>query len=107
MKALKDVLLFFFAALLLFPSSVKLAHFFANHQHIYCDHYTDSHFHQKNADCDLFQFQQVPVVSLDFLSFEPYSEEIKSGKPVSPYNFLSDYQKLCFELRGPPSYFPA
>lgn len=103
MKAIKHIALILFASLLLFPSAVKLAHSFTNHQHVYCDHFSDSHFHEKALDCDLFQFQQTPLVSLNLFSFEPYQEEIKNSGSVSAYHFLSDYQKLPFTLRGPPS----
>lgn len=103
MKAIKHFALILFASLLLFPSAVKLAHFFANHQHIYCDHYTDSHFHQKALDCDLFQFQQTPLLSLDLFSFEPFREEITNTGFLPIYCFLSEYQKLPFALRGPPA----
>ena len=90
-------------SLLLFPSAVKLAHFFSSHEHTYCNHYTESHFHEKNLDCDLFKFHQAPFSSLALPSYELYEPEAQNSKPVSAYHFLSDYQKLPFSLRGPPS----
>ena len=89
-------------SLLLFPSAVKLAHVFANHEHAYCNHYSESHFHEKILDCELFKFQQAPFSSGVIFTYEPYEPENQYTKPVSAYFFISDHQKLPFSLRGPP-----
>ena len=103
MKALTKTGLILFALLLIFPSAVKLAHFFANHEHTYCNHYSDSHFHQENPDCDLFEFQQTSFLGCDFQRFEPFQPEVVTLHTDLFYEFVSDYQKLPYELRGPPA----
>lgn len=102
MRAIKQISLIFLTNLLLFPSAVKLEHFFSNHQHVYCDHNADSHLHQETLNCDLFKFQQTPIASLGLPNFEFLQEETESRQPVSAYHFLSEYQKSPFGLRGPP-----
>ncbi|GHA31285.1 hypothetical protein GCM10007103_11060 [Salinimicrobium marinum] len=103
MKLITKYGLIFLVSLLLFPSAVKLAHFFANHEHTYCNHYSEGHFHEKNLDCELFKFQQAPISSAALFSYEFHIPDIENSKPVSAYIFLSDHQKLPFSLRGPPS----
>lgn len=102
-KAVSQYAVILLALLLVFPSTVKLAHLFAEHEHVYCNHYADSHFHQEVVDCDLFKFQQTPLALFGINNCEAFSPERQNSKPVSFYQFLSDYQKLPFELRGPPS----
>lgn len=92
------------ASLLLFPSAVKLAHVFANHQHTYCNHYSESHFHQKNLDCQLSSFHQAPFSFPGFINYKVYEPEIQNSGFDHIYFFLSEYQKLPFSLRGPPTH---
>ena len=102
MRVLMKIGLILFTSLLLFPSTVSLGHFFANHEHTYCNHYSDSHFHQENPDCDLFKFQQTSLLGCDFQQFEPYPPAVSTLRTNLFYEFVSDYQKLPYELRGPP-----
>ena len=102
-KAVTQYAIILLASLLVFPSTVRFAHLFSEHEHVYCDHYAESHFHQEILDCDLFKFQQTPLALFRIINYEAFSSEKHNSKPVFFYQFLSDYQKLPFELRGPPS----
>ncbi|WP_424493567.1 hypothetical protein [Salinimicrobium sp. GXAS 041] len=102
MKFITKYGLIFLISLLLFPAAVKLAHVFANHEHAYCNHYSESHFHKKTLDCELFKFQQAAFSLGAIFTYKLYEPEYGNTKPVSAYFFLSDHQKLPFSLRGPP-----
>lgn len=103
MRAIKQTPLIFLVTLLLFPSAVKFTHFLSSHQHNYCDHYAASHFHQEILDCDVLKFQHKPFVSVSIIGYETIPKESVDNNPVSAYVFLSDYKKLPFALRGPPT----
>lgn len=102
MKEIQKYGLIFLSALLIFPAIINLAHVFSGHDHHYCNHYSDSHFHKENIDCELFKFQQSPVAHFEIFSFTIFNPEIKTSGFTSLYWFLSEYQKLSFSLRGPP-----
>lgn len=102
MKPINKYGLLFLAMLLIFPSVVKIAHVFADHEHYHCTHYSDSHFHQAPLDCDLNDFQQVPLHSIEFPAYTIFQPQAEQSKPSTSYHFLSEHQKLSFALRGPP-----
>lgn len=92
-----------FAGLIIFPSAIDLAHVFSGHKHDFCNHYAESHFHQKTVECDLFDFQQNPFSFPQLNSWTP-AEELVSLIPIKKeYLFLSTFQKLHFSLRAPPA----
>lgn len=90
------------AGMLLFPSAVSFAHIFSGHTHEVCINYADDHFHAKSLDCDLHSFHKNPAVVVNFVKFEPVLSNTPTLKFFDFYQFLSDYQKLPYELRGPP-----
>lgn len=102
MRSLQKYGLIFLAFLLIFPVTVKSAHVFLEHEHIYCEHYSDSHFHKKNLDCELFKFQQLPFPSFETSNFQINIPETGKLQPISSYAFLNEHQQLAFALRGPP-----
>lgn len=89
--------------MLLLPGAVSFAHIFSDHSHNVCINYADNHFHAKNLDCDLHSFHKNPAVVVDFIKFKPVSPNTPALKFFDFYQFLSDYQKLPFEPRGPPT----
>ncbi|HET8885059.1 MAG TPA: hypothetical protein VFM70_01770 [Salinimicrobium sp.] len=99
---MKKIALLILAVLLLFPSAVSFAHIFAQHEHKVCSKHT-VHIHQKNFECELFKFKPSPIFTTDFIEFR--SDFVASPDAFYPetYQFLSDYQKLAFALRGPPT----
>ena len=87
----------------LLPSVVKFLHIFEHHQHEVCYGEADAHFHTLDVDCEFYKFklnspftipQNVAGLSefLDVTIFYP-----------KEYSFLSEYQRLHFALRGPPT----
>ena len=103
MEQLKKYSLLFFSAALLFPSIVNLTHMFAHNDEEVCFNFKDAHFHKKSLDCELCDLRTQNVLafeSIDYQHFIPYIPTIKS---TDFYQFLSDYQKLPFALRGPPA----
>lgn len=93
----------FLSGILAFPSTVELAHIFSGHQHNFCNHYSDSHFHQDNLDCDLFSFHKTSYPSVDLFSYSLFLPDIVVQKNSRVYSFLSTHQHLSFALRGPPA----
>lgn len=81
---------------------MSLTHVFSGHEHVVCDNYTVEHFHSKTLDCELHKFQKNPALEITFLSFVPKSDHTEKRNTTDYYQFLSDHQKLPFELRGPP-----
>ena len=103
MKPVFKILVVIFAGLVLFPSAVDFAHVFLGHQHSYCNHYSDSHFHQKDLDCDIFKLQQSSYPAVEFATFDPFPPEIKVEKDHIIYYFLSKGTRINLSLRAPPS----
>ena len=103
MKALSRIFAIFLVLLLNFPVSVEFAHIFAGHEHHYCNHYADSHFHQNNQECSLFHFHHNAFSSPEFLSFEPVSPLLHQEENETTYYFLSTRFSFHFLLRGPPA----
>lgn len=88
---------------LLVPSFVKLAHAFENHKHEICITPQKEHFHEYDIDCEFYKFKTNPQIAVVF----DYPEDLlikKISVPIiSQYQFISDYQRLSFSLRGPPT----
>lgn len=103
MNVLKNILLIFTAVLILLPSGVSFSHLFSDHGHSLCDNYADEHYHDKSLDCELHKFQKNPIISLDFHSFQFEEAVYTSALNYDYYQFLNDYEPLCYELRGPPA----
>lgn|SRR5690606_28502043 len=103
MKIWQKIFLTFFAGLIFFPSAIDLAHVFSGHKHDYCNHYAQSHFHQKTLDCELFDFQQNPFSFPPLLSWTLVEDKTTLAPAGEQYQFLSTFQKLHFSLRAPPA----
>ena len=101
MEVLKKYGLVFLSLLLLFPSAITFGHIFTSHEHKVCNNH-NVHFHEQDVDCDIFNFKQNPTLVFSFQNFSvPEFVFIPTIYPET-YQFLSDYQKLAFVLRGPP-----
>ncbi|TDN85864.1 hypothetical protein DET49_11626 [Salegentibacter sp. 24] len=102
MKILKHIFAILLGALLLLPVVISFSHIFSGHGHELCINYADEHFHQSNLDCDVYSYHQNPALTAAFPYFETLQEKQVKKQFFDFYQFLSDYQKLSFELRGPP-----
>ena len=102
MKLWQKIFLVVFAGLILFPPAVEFAHVFSGHKHDFCNHYAESHFHEKNMECKLFDFQKNPLSYLPLFSWKPLEPEVPLKVAIREYFYLSSYQNLHFSLRAPP-----
>lgn len=84
------------------PTAINLAHVFSGHSHEVCEHYAEEHFHTKNLECELDQFQKHSALTLNFIEFTPEIHTPVKQELPEYYQFLSDYTQLPFKLRGPP-----
>lgn len=103
MKALKHIFLLTTALVILIPAAISFAHIFSNHTHEVCVNYADEHFHKDNLECELSKFHKNPALELSFIDFETIPEFLPGQSLPNYYDFLSEYQELPFELRGPPA----
>ncbi len=88
---------------ILVPSAVKMAHAFENHKHEVCEVPQKLHFHEFELDCEFYKFKLNQQFSFTNSVTVFYDSFEISDKIISQYHFISDYQKLSFALRGPPS----
>ena len=102
MKIFKHIFAIVLGALLLLPLVISFSHIFSEHGHELCVNYADEHFHESSLDCELHSFNPSPVLVTDFINFEPLLEKQIKKQFFDLYKFLSNYQRLPFELRGPP-----
>jgi hypothetical protein len=102
LKILKHIFAILLGALLLLPVVISFSHIFSGHGHELCINYADEHFHENNLDCDVYSYHQNPALTVAVPNFEPLQEKQVKKHFFDFYQFLSDYQKLPFELRGPP-----
>jgi len=87
---------------ILTPSILHFTHFTVGHSHVSCDEHKQTHFHQYDFDCKLYDFHHAnqilytpPVYT--FVIITPSREEI-----FSDYFYISNQQRLYFSLRAPP-----
>ena len=85
------------------PTVVKLVHHLHGHSFVKCNE-EKAHFHKAEFDCDFHKYN-FSSYSLPAFVCLPHSPIIGPQKPhYSVYSFLSKYQKLHCDLRGPPSF---
>jgi len=88
---------------LLAPTFVKVAHVFENHKHDVCtDNFQQTHLHSLDLDCEFYKFKVNNNFTFNPISFDLFSNENNHKVTNSQYQFLSEYQRLSFALRGPP-----
>lgn len=90
------------SAALLLPSVISISHMYAHEKIVVCDTYQDTHLHNKTIDCELCKLHSTPFFSFEIQNFNLLQPLVINKKFFNSYLFLSDYQKLPFELRGPP-----
>ena len=84
------------------PTIVKFAHIFENHKHEVCTGEKATHIHEIDMECEFYKFKLNHVFSVHFDDFVFLSIEENFHIVSSQYQFISDYQRLPFSLRGPP-----
>ena len=95
-------LIFTLVMTLLVPSFVKLAHAFENHEHEICVKPQKTHFHEFDIECEFYKFKTSPQIAL-VVDYNQDLITIDLNNVIdSQYQFISDFQRLSFSLRGPP-----
>lgn len=90
--------------ILLAPVFVKLNYLLEDHKHEICLTPNKLHFHSLQLDCKFYDFRintyyYITPELFDIPDLEDIHETI-----VSQYQFINNYQRLQFSLRGPPSH---
>lgn len=91
------------AAAIFVPNLVKTVHALYEHQELVCVDQSPVHVHEVEFDCDFQKYQLSPQLYPNFLNLEEIPSFFSKEKNENQYTFLSQYQKLHFTLRGPPS----
>lgn len=86
------------------PTIVKLTHVFNHHNHDVCNDYSQTHVHNLDVDCSFYNFKITNHFTCTIENYELYIPVEINPIIASQYQFLSDYQRLHFSLRGPPIY---
>ena len=87
---------------LITPTLVKFTHVFENHEHEVCISKEQTHLHTLDLDCEFYKFKvnNTFTFKIASLSLLPIVNNHKVFS--SQYQFISEYQRLSFALRGPP-----
>jgi hypothetical protein len=85
------------------PIAVKFTHAFTHHKHEVCQGSESTHFHELDTDCEFYKFNTSTNAPISIDTFEILAPKEQQVAIISQYYFLSDYQRLPFSLRGPPS----
>lgn len=106
-QSLKHIILFSSVAIvlttaLLLPTILKFEHAFEHHQHETCKNPQALHFHDIEHDCEFFKFKITPQITFTYPQTELVDIEDNHPHNSSQYQYVSDYQRLPFSLRGPP-----
>ena len=92
----------FLGIALLFSFSSQALHIFSHSDIIHCTEIGTTHYHKLETDCDVFDFQLTPVLTLLDHTFQPQSESNFKTifPPVEDRVFFT--ASLHISLRGPP-----
>ncbi len=88
---------------LLSPSAKKFAHLFVHHKHDICKGEKTTHLHELNTDCDFYKYKVQHHYTCHLFNYHIVAPKEQLPEIVSQYQFLSDYQRLQTDLRGPPA----
>lgn len=87
---------------MLLPILLNYSHVFTHEFKFGCEDHSTTHLHQSTLDCDLCKFHPTPIIEIELSDFDFYKAPLKNKTFTNHYDFLSDFQKLSFQLRGPP-----
>lgn len=94
----------FLVVALLLPYITKLTHVFTHHHHEVCKGESQTHLHSLDQDCSFYQFKINQTFTFELYDFELFTPTDNHKILTSQYQFVSEYQRLHFSLRGPPIY---
>ncbi len=87
---------------LITPTLVKFAHVFENHKHEVCLSKQQAHLHTLDLECEFYKFKVNNTFTFKVVNFNLLSIVNNHKVYSSQYQFISEYQRLSFALRGPP-----
>ena len=87
---------------LITPSIVKFTHVFNHHKHEVCLGELQTHLHELNTDCNFYKFKISKPFSFTAYQYHLQTEKINHDLNESQFEFISDFQRLQNNLRGPP-----
>lgn len=93
---------FFLVFSILAPTTVKLYHAIYQHQEQLCIDDSSTHVHEIEFDCDFQKFKLSPQLYPNFVNIHEVELAVVRKNDMNHYSFLNKYQKLHFDLRGPP-----
>ena len=85
------------------PSLAKISHVIYEHNEIVCLDNSNSHVHQVEFDCELQKSKIFPQTYNELNETVAIKILEAHKQSTNYYAFLSDFQKLPFALRGPPT----
>ena len=88
---------------LLFPTIFINSHVFSHEFKFGCNEHSTTHLHKSTVDCNICKFHPTPIVGLFIYNYKLALRLPIQNSFTDSYLFLSDFQKLSFQLRGPPS----
>ncbi len=102
-KVLSASIAFLLVVCINIPSVVKLTHYLIGQHLLGCQEKNALHIHKAEFDCAFQKFKLAPQVLVDLqkIEFIPFVIIHEGNHPI--YVFQSNYQKLHFSLRAPPS----
>lgn len=103
MEAFRKYIIILCSLILLFPSFIGLAHISTHQNEEPCANLSDTHFHEKSLECELCDFRLTNLYIFTPVTFDLLPPKIPTVQFFNSYQFLSDYQRLSFERRGPPA----
>lgn len=107
MQYLKEHIIFKTLAIVLVislitPTLVKFAHVFEDHKHEVCISKQQAHLHTLDIDCEFYKFKVNKSFTFNVVNYNLQSVVNNHKISSSQYQFISEYQRLSFALRGPP-----
>lgn len=90
------------AVTLLAPATVKIFHFFAEHDHLVCTSNSTHHYHESSTDCEFYKFKVSKVYAYLITNDTSLLVTFEPALISSKFDFRRSHQDLSFALRGPP-----
>ena len=87
---------------LITPTLVKITHVFEDHKHEVCLGEQLAHLHTLDLECEFYKFKINNTFTFKVLHYNLLSIINNHKTFNSQYQFISEYQRLSFALRGPP-----
>ena len=103
MDFLRKHCVLFLALAILFPSAISLTHIYFHKSQEVCFDAGQPHYHKKNLDCKLCDLRYSSHFTYNLYNPQIFKPDFLNNRFFNYYQFLSEYQKLPFGLRGPPA----